>query len=60
MRNDDGGWLRCQLSATIIQDQMNMVGHQAQRPHLDIGRPAMLTQEVAVQHVVAVAEKIDK
>ncbi len=39
------------------QDQMHVVGHQAPRPHLDIGRPAMLAEEVAVKGVVGVAKE---
>src|SRR5262245_2877708 len=39
------------------QDEMYVIGHQAPRPNLDIGRPAMLAQEIAVERIVGVAEE---
>ena len=34
-----------------------MIGHQAPRPHFDIGRPAMLAEQVAIERIVGVVEK---
>ena len=34
-----------------------MVGHQAPGPHLDLGRAAVLRQQIAVERVILVAEK---
>lgn len=39
------------------QDKMDMVGHEAPRPHLDIGGAAALGQEIAVERVIGVAEE---
>ena len=39
------------------QDEMHVVGHQAPRPHLDVGLAAVLRQEIAVERVVLVGEE---
>jgi hypothetical protein len=39
------------------QDEMHMVGHQAPRPNLDIGRPAMLSEEIAVERIIGIGEE---
>jgi hypothetical protein len=39
------------------QDQMDVVRHQAPRPHLDVGRPAMLAEQIAVERVVGIAKE---
>jgi hypothetical protein len=39
------------------QDEMNVVGHQAPRPHRNVGLPAMLRQKIAVECVILVTEK---
>lgn len=38
------------------QDQVHVVRHQAPGPDLDIGRAAVLREQVAIERIVAVAE----
>jgi len=39
------------------QDEVDVVGHQAPGPHVDIGGAAMLGEEVAVERIVGVEKE---
>ena len=39
------------------QNEVHVVGHQAPRPHFDIGGATMLGKEIAVERIVAVGEE---
>ena len=39
------------------QDEMYVVRHQAPGPHLDLGVATIFGEQVAIQHVIAVAEE---
>jgi len=39
------------------QDQVDMVGHQHPRPHLDPGRRRVLGQQLAIEPIVAITEE---
>ena len=39
------------------QDQVNMVGHEDPRPDVNIGGPAVLREQVAIEAIIGVAEE---